>query len=435
MKNDENIYDPEELFGYRYDPVLKRYFKIGGEPLRQGAQSKQAKSQSTSVKRKKPEITVKYGNSMRSLSVSGIPRTLQLREMGFTKNPSFSSSLIKMKLRQFKASYNQKVSLNQEVVTCDYVQGHQNYLIGAWSVTDEVQDILIKGECVDFDSVGNEVNLDSYFSDENCVIATLHKRQVLRDMCIGDLDSDHLCVGYVSNDIDHKVYRSSAACLSVSRNVGSYDATLIYGHSYPSASESCAFGSAKKLFAVGLEKNVNMYTIFSSFPEVIGVPGRPFSLNFNPDNSMMYCGLHNGTFLGLDLREPRHNPAVYIKLAGGLIDFKLLRNETSLVVSAFSTLLNVDLRARRVVFKYPCHVNKYKRLLPLSYDETWNVLCSPGQDNVTRLWCLKDGKPLLSVQAPLGDLKNNLHKSWFHATPRGPLLHLWQGDSAYLYET
>lgn len=92
----------------------------------------------------------------------------------------------------------------------------------------------------------------------------------------------------------------------------------------------------------------------------------------------------------------------------------------------------VDLRTRKSVFQYPNHHSLYKKLT-FNLDESSDILCAPGEDNITRLWSVKEGKLLHSLPLPNRDHCGQIN-TYFEADGRKMYVHILLGETIHTFE-
>ncbi|KAF8770934.1 uncharacterized protein LOC129989225 [Argiope bruennichi] len=376
------------------------------------------------------KMNVQYGTVSKNINFS-LPRCLLFRETGMTSQTDFSNQVMKLKLKQLKLVSCSRVDFS-DYVNCYYVKGFRKDLLGAWSYHEYSATLLksISFQYANSDSKNNK--LQSSVTDIYCAdIVTLPSYKVF-DLC-GLSCGEQDYVLYVANSYSRHKNIAHLARIGVNE-WGDLQDDIVRRFEHKEILWSCSWNNFRQRFAIGADRGFYLHD-YESFSKKIDLPkGQPYSLDFNKDGNMLYCGLHNGDLLCFDLRVEPKVPSLTVPLSKNISNIKLLSDEQTVIASGFnSVLFNVDLRTKKAVFQYPNHFSCYKKLI-FSLSESLNVLCASGEDNITRLWSLKDGKLLHTLSLPNKDYCGQIN-SFFEAEGRRIFVHILLGDSIHTYET
>ncbi|GFS83114.1 DDB1-and CUL4-associated factor 4 [Nephila pilipes] len=380
--------------------------------------------------RKYLTMNVHCGKATRNVNFS-VPGFLVYRENGMVSPCDYDIQVLSLKLKQLKLVSSSRVDFS-DYVNCYYVKGFKKDLIGAWTYHEYSATLLksISFQYAKLDSKNNK--LQTSIADVNCAdIVTLPSYKVF-DIC-GLSCGDQDYVLYVANSYSRHKNIAHLAPIGVNE-WGDQQDDIVRRFEHQEILWSCAWNNYRQRFAIGADRCFYLHD-YESFSKKIDLPkGQPYSLDFNGIGSMLYCGLHSGDLLCFDLREDSTVPSLTVPLSKNISYIKLLSDEQTVITSGFnSVLFNVDLRTKRAVFQYPNHYSLYKKLI-FSLDENLNVLCAPGEDNITRLWSLKEGKLLHALPLPNQDYCGQIN-SFFEAEGRRIFVHILLGDSIHTYET
>ncbi|KFM68111.1 DDB1- and CUL4-associated factor 4, partial [Stegodyphus mimosarum] len=322
-----------------------------------------------------------------------LPHCLQYRENGMTSKCNLSSQVVSLKLRQLKLVNSSRVDLS-DYVSCYYVKGFKRDLVGVWTY-HEYSAALLKSVSFQYSKLTSKSDdLLPSISEAFCSdIVNLPSYKVF-DLCgLSTGDQDYIL--YVANSYSRHKNIAHLAPIDVNEWADQPD-DVVRRFEHQEILWSCAWNSFKRRFAIGADRCFYLHD-YVSFSDKIELPkGQPHSLDFNSNGNLLYCGLHMGELTCFDLRSDDRVPALTVSLCKNISYIKLLSDEQTIIASGFNNvLLNIDLRTKKIVFQYPNHHSLYKKLA-FSLDESLNILCAPGEDNITRLWTLNDGKLLHS---------------------------------------
>ncbi|GIY65677.1 uncharacterized protein CDAR_81851 [Caerostris darwini] len=391
--------------------------------------------------RKKHQDVVRMGNQSHKMNIhSGkisknvnfsLPKCLTFRENGMASESDFEAQVLKMKLKQLRLVSNSRVGFS-DYINSYYIKGFKKDLIGAWTYHEYSATLLksISFQCAKLDSKNN--TLQSSITDIYCAdIANLPNYKVF-DLC-GLSCGDQDYVLYVANSYSRHKNIAHLAPIGVNE-WGDQQDDIVRRFEHHEILWSCSWNSFQQRFAIGADRCFYLHD-YQSFSKRIDLPkGQPYSLDFNSNGNMLYCGLHSGDLLCFDLREETKVPSLTVPLSKNISYIKLLSDEQTVIASGFnSVLLNVDLRIKKATFQYPNHYSLYKKLV-FSLNESVNVLCASGEDNITRLWSLKEGKLLHSLPLTHQDYCGQIN-SFLEADGRRMFVHILFGDSIHTYET
>uniref|UniRef100_UPI0035901D9C DDB1- and CUL4-associated factor 4 n=1 Tax=Myxine glutinosa TaxID=7769 RepID=UPI0035901D9C len=119
---------------------------------------------------------------------------------------------------------------------------------------------------------------------------------------------------------------------------------------------------------------------------------------------LLYSGSRSGEVWSWDLRQraPRLGPKPSLfRLSSAATSLSLLSDENYLVAADMAGKINLwDMRAQRTVQNFEGHQNKHY-ILPVHVEEALGTVVAVGQDYVTRIWSLRNGRLLRSVPSPV----------------------------------
>ncbi|KAG8193987.1 hypothetical protein JTE90_013681 [Oedothorax gibbosus] len=380
--------------------------------------------------KKSLQLNIQSGSVTQTTKFS-LPKCLAFRETGVTNQRNFQSELLRLKLRQVRLVSSCQVDF-ADYVSCYYVKGYKRKLIGAWTY-HEYSATMLKAVTFDYtkpDPKSKEVK--SSISDVVCKdIISLPSYRVF-DLCgLSYLDKDYAL--YVANSYSRNKNVAHISPLSQIGEYGDQQDDMVRRFEHQEILWSCSWNSYRQRFAIGADRCFYLHD-YESFSKKVDLPrGQPYSLDFNGNGNMLYCGLHSGDLFCFDLRAETNKPTLTVPLCKNISYIKLLSDEQTVVVSGFNgVLLNVDLRTRKSVFQYPNHYSLYKKLT-FNLNESLNVLCAPGEDNITRLWSINDGKLLHNLPLPNRDYCGQIN-TFFEAEGRKMYVHILLGETIHTFE-
>ncbi|GIX87457.1 uncharacterized protein CEXT_704521 [Caerostris extrusa] len=343
--------------------------------------------------RKKHQDVVRMGNQSHKMNIhSGkisknvnfsLPKCLAFRENGMASESDFEAQVLKMKLKQLRLVSNSRVGFS-DYINSYYIKGFKKDLIGAWTYHEYSATLLksISFQCAKLDSKNNTVQ--SSITDIYCAdIANLPNYKIF-DLC-GLSCGDQDYVLYVANSYSRHKNIAHLAPIGVNE-WGDQQDDIVRRFEHHEILWSCSWNSFQQRFAIGADRCFYLHD-YQSFSKKIDLPkGQPYSLI-------------------------------------------LIVMEICYTV-AFTV---VDLRIKKATFQYPNHYSLYKKLV-FSLNESVNVLCASGEDNITRLWSLKEGKLLHSLPLTHQDYCGQIN-SFLEADGRRMFVHILFGDSIHTYET
>ncbi|XP_076347528.1 DDB1- and CUL4-associated factor 4-like isoform X1 [Tachypleus tridentatus] len=413
--NKSNVTDKTSVFsdipGFFYDHQKKKYFRIlpghnNHNPLTVANIYKQE-----SVK------NCKYFHTKKAEEANPpLLNNFATRQLGLIQGKRVISNFIGNKMLKMKNITRVKIdnsALDYPLTDCRYLVGFpdKSTILGSWSL-EKQPGILIQSINLEdaleglFEESSENGNL---FEGKNCEIVNIHPHYRVADMCWTDISTDLSFVLIVCTGCD--VITPALSCVQlrpVRQLCGSSSSVLqdmdqlTQTYEYPGmAIWSCAWNRATLQVAFGVEglaycRHIETGDTKDIFTEKENL----YSLCFSKDGNILFGGSHKGNLICSDLRDSIQDKVIYSMNVGrGLSYIHLLNGENGLIASGYDgKLAQIDLRNRQVVFDYPDHNNSHMKL-PFSVDEGSGVLCSAGQDRMTRIWNLHDGK-LLNVICP-----------------------------------
>ncbi|XP_054716692.1 uncharacterized protein LOC129226117 [Uloborus diversus] len=380
--------------------------------------------------KKSLQFNVRSGGFLKSIGFS-LPRCIPYREYGMTLRDNFNTQVLRLKLRQLKLVNSSRLDLS-DYVSCYLVKGFKRDLVGAWTY-HEYSATLLKSVSFQYSKLISKTDQivpsvsDAFCSD----IVTLPSFKVF-DLCgLSSGDQDYIL--YVANSYSRHKNIAQLAPIDVNE-WGDQPDDVVRRFEHQEILWSCTWNSFRRRFAIGADRCFYLHD-YESFSKKSEIPkGQPHSLDFDGKGDLLYCGLHMGELVCFDLRAEDSIPCLKVPLCKNISFIKLLSDERTVITSGFnSVLLNVDLRSKKTVFQYPNHYTLFKKL-SFSLNESLDILCSPGEDNITRLWTLSDGKLLHSLPLPYKDWCGQIN-SLFEADGRRMFIHVLLGDAIYTYES
>ncbi|CAL1292115.1 unnamed protein product [Larinioides sclopetarius] len=314
---------------------------------------------------------------------------------GNKPNSVFNSNIIALKTNKLKSTnFFTTVHPEVHVSDCEYIRSGQDgrCILGVWK--GDAYDSILYKLALNLSPRGSSVEDDTpNFLKSIEHIGPFFSRSDIKDMCETNCNNQKYEL-YVGSDNENFMKRSSAVLCSFTNSATT-------GRQYISLREllCCCGSQAGDVFATGSEKGVFIYQDqeFIFHNQYIG---RVNSVEFNSIGNILYCGINNSGITIFDRREaPWKNSKIEImNYSSGISETKLLSNENNMVVSGFDgSLSQIDLRKRETILSYPGHAGADKKI-PFSFSEHVDLLCATGSDKLTRLWSLRTGSHLCTIE-------------------------------------
>lgn len=289
--------------------------------------------------KKSLELNIQSGSISQTTKFS-LPKCLAFRETGVTNRSNFKNEFLRLKLRQLKLVSSCQVDF-ADYVSCYYVKGFKRDLIGAWTYHEYCATVM-KSVTFGYNKPNSKsVDVQSSIADVICRdIVSLASYRVF-DLCgLSYLDRDYVL--YVANSYSRHKNIAHIAPIGASE-YGDQQDGMVRRFEHQEILWSCAWNSYRQRFAIGADRCCYLHD-YESFSKKIDLPrGQPYSLDFNSNGNMLYCGLHSGDLFGFDLRADTKMPSLTVPLCKNISYIKLLSNEQTVVASGFnSVLLNVS---------------------------------------------------------------------------------------------
>ena len=432
-----------DIPGFFYDPVKKKYFRITSgtsgsvQMTLQDAnlREKQVKALSSNNDIQKENVGRRQGNK-------NFTRRLVLQEMGLTSpNEDLRGHYISGKMSALKPKIRLRLDIpdihgNRETTalcTSIRVNKDDDSVYGVWTCASETaimaripfSDIFNRHdsdsesspktvipevlECfppgnkiMDMDSTSNE---DSYFT--LCLCLKNSRRQYNSSLSMRFRNREMLPPSRSSNHTDNNP--SSMI-----------DTSMLF--QFPGVYNSCSLGRSR--FAVGGHKHIKVFTstsrgrntIFDGFMNYSSydASSRVTCLKFVDSNnqqnssneipeeaisSQLIAATTKGIIHWYDLNEQKETDQK--KIMDKSISNMTQMNDNQWIISGHDDqLVMIDRRfLDREVLSFKGHVNSCDKF-SVSFDSTLRVLCSSGDDCLTRIWSLDSGRLLNEIPLP-----------------------------------
>ncbi|GFY42961.1 uncharacterized protein TNIN_292531 [Trichonephila inaurata madagascariensis] len=338
----------------------------------------------------------KYVNSpSEKVMESNMIKFLSGHEIGNKSSEIFSSGMLtwnsrRMNTKRFKITAQPEIQISE----CEFIRNGLNShsIVGMWSGA-QYDAILYK----------IELNLQS-----RCTCTENEVQCIVKDFeLVGPFYSR-----YDIRDIRETFFRDNNYVLYIGSNnkpdSERRHSVMLYhsngnttGMQYLTARELyCCNGNQNgHTFAAGAEEGVFVY--HSGDLKLYNDLNRVNSVEFNRAGNVLYCGIEKPALAMYDLRE---YPTIchYLNISGlctmGMVDSHLLANENNMLISGFDgSLSQIDLRKSETVVKYPSHARSSEKA-PFSFSESADLVCATGTDKLTRLWSLRTGEQLCTIE-------------------------------------
>ncbi|KAF8771006.1 DDB1- and CUL4-associated factor 4 like protein [Argiope bruennichi] len=335
---------------------------------------------------------------------SNILELISEQRTGNKPNYVFNSNMAALKNSRLKST-NCLNTVHPElhVSDCEYIRSGQDgrSILGVWK-GDQYDTILYK-LILNLSPRESSVEDDTpSFIKSIKHMGPFFSRTDIKDICDTNYrNMNHvLYVGSYSNE-DFITHSSVVLCSFI-------NSSAIAGRQFVSLKEllSCCGSFNGDVYATGSEEGVIIYqdqeAIFHNHSM-----GRINSLEFNSSGNILYCGVNNVGIIIIDRRVPQMENCIVQdrKYSSGILEIKLFSNENSMIVSdTDGNLRQIDLRKRETVFSYSGHVGATKKI-PFSLNEQADLLCATGTDKLTRLWSLRTGSHMCTVEPQIKSTK------------------------------
>ncbi|GBM57476.1 hypothetical protein AVEN_104542-1 [Araneus ventricosus] len=328
---------------------------------------------------------------------SNILELISEHRSGNKPNSVFNSNMIALKTNRLKSTnFFSTVHPEVHVSDCEYIRTGQDgrCILGVWK-GDQYDAILYKLD-LNLSPRGSSVEDDTpSFLKSIEHIGPFFSKSDIKDICDTNCNNQKYVL-YVGSYYNEDFIKQSSAVLCSFTN-----SSATTGKQYISLRELlCCCGSQNgDVFATGSEEGVFIYQDqeFIFHNQYIG---KVNSVEFNSTGNILYCGINNSGITIFDRREaPWKNSTIQImNYSSGISETKLFSNGNNMVVSGFDgSLSQIDLRKRETVLSYPGHAGANKKI-PFSFSEHADLLCATGTDKLTRLWSLRTGSHLCTIE-------------------------------------
>lgn len=400
-----------ELPGFHRDPKSGKYFRIPKRGYGLPSTSYEVPA-GPSVSNRKSKRT--YG-----------PVTPKFKNMldcqknfqnGCIETSDYESTVLSLRLKNLRLEQEYTYPSGNEELNIRYLKKGLKSLYGLWVSRSNDSFCYAFGDFKN-SSVPPELEAHKY------EITYLPAQITVADLCEGF--SHPLCLLYVGNDW---VTGHGTARLTWRRHI-SDDVTEISRHFYVnSAVWCCASNKFTDKFALGVENGVYVNSPMAHLYKHL--KGQTHAVCFNKMGYLIFAGVNSGRLAIIDTRD--QEPVSRYKLNDYCIsDVSVLSNENYLICAGGGDYLSkIDLRIQRSVVDYIGEMRSTVKI-PFSFNESHNLLCSTGSDNVTRLWSLGGGTPLKCIRPPV---ENFECRSWLMEDSSKCTIYMVQSNQVYVYE-
>ncbi|GBM68773.1 hypothetical protein AVEN_97907-1 [Araneus ventricosus] len=404
-----------EIPGFYLEPRTGRYFRVpaSGSPLPRlfNGSRVEAASADFNTRRRKTvyEPTVPRFKS--------ILNCLNSNQIGSIESHNYQREVSTLRLENLHLAHQFVYPSGNKELRIRFLKGGIKHLYGQWVSQMNGTFFYAFG---DFTDLRHAPALEAHRYE----ITYLAPQIVVADMCEGF--SHPLCLLYVGNDFNSGL---GTARLTWRREF-SNDASEMSRHFYVnSAVWCCCSNKFSGTFALGVENGIYVHN-YSAHLYTKQFKGQVLGVHFKKTGEIIYAGVNHGKLITVDTRV--RDPVYKTKLNDyALTEVALLDNENYMICGGLGNFLcQVDLRMQRKTVDY---LGEFRNTLknPFSFNETHNMLCSTGSDNVTRLWCLRGGKPLKSIPPPI---PGEDCRSWLMNDTSKMSLYLASKNMVYVHE-
>lgn len=400
-----------DIPGFYYDPQKKKYFRITAGSSRHVILNEQE-----AKVRKQQDVTRQHLSDSHVNTPSFVNSYFQMQQGQIT--PSNLTEQL-MKIRINDAFRNRKETYVQADLQLDMRDNSPKCVMAKYNSEKQV----IHGIWSDFSgSIISrvDVNLESANESQKVIVTG----GLNLPPCCSVLDID-----YFHGDCDVLFclnhFRDRSSCLLIESTLADPDDPLVtrmnfeFEYSY----KSCAAGDGK--FALGGDKQIKVLYFNANFPldncNIYTLQWAVTAMKFlnSGMSPELLAGTANGFIRLYDIRSKEDDSSQRMRVGYYTINSLAQVDSNKWLVAGHSNnLCLIDRRnLKGPVLQFAEHVNSCHKLEP-SVDSVTRVVCSPGEDCVTRFWSLDSGN--LMTQLPLMD---GLKVKATH------LLHSWLGGS------
>ncbi|GFV81210.1 DDB1-and CUL4-associated factor 4 [Trichonephila clavipes] len=401
-----------DLLGYYRDRKTGKYYRFPKKtPFLPGTSYDESAGPSSTyqkIKRTYGPITPKFKNML---------DCQQSFQNGCMETVDYERTVLSLRLKGLRLDQEYTYPNGNEELNIRYLKSGHRSLYGLWISPSNGTYCYAFG---DFKNSTTPPELQAHKYE----ITFLPSQINVADLCEGF--SHPLCLLYVGNDW---ISGHGTARLTWRRHV-SDDVTEISRHFYVNSSVwCCASNKFTDKFALGVENGVYVNSPMAHL-YTKHLKGQTHAVCFNKMGYLIFAGVNSGKLAIIDTRD--QEPVTKYKLHNHCInDVSVLSDENFVICAGVGDYLSkIDLRMQRSVVDYIGEMRSHAKV-PFSFNESHNLLCSTGCDNVTRLWSLGGGYPLKYIRPPV---ENIVCRSWLMKDSSKCSIYMVQSNLVYVYE-
>lgn len=401
-----------DLPGFYYDATRKKYFRITPGPT-----GHVLLNESEAKVRKQQDLAKRHLNESRIKMPNFVDSLIQVQQ-GRKSSCQLGEQLMRIRLMNLYKSRGSNCILSDvdlrmrdnspKCIMAKY-NNENNLLYAVW---------------VDFgSSTLARITIDNLSSSRTGEKSQLRSTRLgVLAPCSSVLDFDFFCGNYDAVFcLNHRLRKSS--CLLVESQSRDHDDAYVrkLNFEFEDSFQSCAAGDGK--FALGGDKQFKVFHYNETADACTSykLPWRVSAMKFLDcdSRSEILITTSNGFIRLYDTRTRNYDSNLGSRLGYYSVNCITQVDRDKLLISGHSNnLCLVDKRNfKHPILKFSGHINSSHKLEP-SVDVTARVVCSPGEDCVTRFWSL-DSANLLTQLPMVEGIKiksGHLLHSWFSGT-------------------
>ena len=387
-----------EIPGFYYDKQKKKYFRI------QSGNSGQNRLTNEEMKVNKAldsleDYTQKDGTIH-------LPQTLHKQEINFQTKYNLKEEFIRSQLKPIK----KQKTLDMEVI--DFCGNQMQNIAVNSLIGNHESDRLFAVFTGDTGSVIYELSVEDIFSDDFNIDTSKHvinafaKPNRVVDMSYKKCSNNRILSTLVHHFPNPNTINTSFSLNVLNDTEGINCMRQVYEFSEPIFSGT----HFEDMNILGAEKKIYVFQpSYSGNIQIIKFTDNIMALESSSDGKFFIAGTNTGQLSCFDIRYEtnRLSRRSHFKLYDKSIAYlHCLSDSYGVIVSCHDHYLCLtDLRMfTKPVLQYCSHFNDCSKIA-FSVDESVDVLCSSGSDNLVRFWSISSGK-LLDVYSP--ELENRI---------------------------
>jgi len=420
------------IYSFYYDEKKKRYFRVLNNinkyhPFLSSSTASSSSSSST-FSRKHAQSSHHSG----SKKISSIPQAVSMKEINNTEC-NVQECLLKARLKQIKLKSSSKLNLtdyrgNDMIkVKCEYLLGDpdDDSLYGVWA-GDYQNGCVIKRVSIR-ESIYKEKNDEWPSENLKTFINAFPSANKVKDLSVVNMnEAGFTLVMCLTNHVSpgFSTY-SSVGVHYVSHRYELQAQDFAHNYEFRETFYSCSCHNFQTL-AIGGQDFIRLFTSTYensldsiNYHTLIKLDGKATSLKFSPDGNRLYAGTNTGLLVLFDVRNKKEINRISLNTQS-IAYLHLCRQSEDIIASCHNNqLLSVDVRNLKApLLTFQGHVNDCHKI-PVSVDESVNIISSMGRDYYVRFWSLKSGRLLHEIPPLSSDFSNpfkddsSLSYSWF----------------------